>query len=183
MSQVYGFAPLSAADATRLILGSMPSKASIRTQQYYGHNRNAFWPIMRALFAWPAALDYPARCAALKAQRVAVWDVLKLCVRSSSLDSDIVESSIVCNDFEAFFTAHPRIQAVYFNGAKAEAVYRKYVVPQLGPAAAALPLQRLPSTSPAHASMGFEAKVARAARGATSVVVLRPRSCRRRRLP
>jgi len=49
-----GFPPLLGDQPRVLILGSMPSAASLHQQQYYGHLRNAFWPIMAALFDWPA---------------------------------------------------------------------------------------------------------------------------------
>ena len=47
---IEGFEPIISIDASILILGSMPSTTSINLQQYYGHPRNAFWPIMSALF-------------------------------------------------------------------------------------------------------------------------------------
>jgi hypoxanthine-DNA glycosylase len=90
---------------------------------------------------------------------VAVWDVLQACTRSSSLDSDIDDSSIVTNDFTAFFREHPEIRRVFFNGAKAESVYVKQVLPKLPPENAALTRRRLPSTSPANAGMSFQQKL------------------------
>lgn len=105
------------------------------------------------------AHSYKDRCSQLIEHQIAVWDVLKACTRSSSLDSDIVESSIVPNDFERFFETHTQIRAVYFNGAKAENTYMKYVVPELPDAMAGLGTARLPSTSPANASLSFEAKL------------------------
>ena len=79
------------------------------------------------------ALPYPARARALRSCGIALWDVLASCAREGSLDSAIDEASISANDFVAFYRAHPRITHVFFNGAKAEASYRKHVLPTLAP--------------------------------------------------
>ena len=157
--RVHSFDPLSAADARLLILGSMPGKASLRAGQYYAHPRNAYWQIIQALFGIAADLPYQQRCTRLVEQKIALWDVLKTCRRSTSLDSDIVESSIIANEFPVFFAAHPQIETVYFNGAMAEKSFERYVVPSLRGAAAVIPRVRLPSTSPANASMSFAQKL------------------------
>lgn len=144
-----------------LILGSMPGAVSLQAGEYYAHPRNAFWHIIEALFGISTGLPYVERCGLLLEHRIAVWDVLRACRRPGSLDSSIVESSIVPNDFQDFFAAHPGIEAVYFNGAKAESAYRKHVQPTLPARAAGLGLTRLPSTSAAHASLGFDDKLER----------------------
>jgi hypoxanthine-DNA glycosylase len=97
----------------------------------------------------------------LVARRVAVWDVLAAGERSGSLDSAIVEHSVVTNDFGAFFERHREVRLVCFNGTKAAELYRRRVLPKLDPRLAALATVRLPSTSPAHASMRFEQKLER----------------------
>ena len=139
------FAPLVAADARILILGNMPGVKSLVAQQYYAHPRNAFWRITGELFDFDPAAPYPARVAALTAAGVAVWDVLKHCRRIGSLDASVEPDSMVANDFDAFFAAHPAISHVYFNGAAAEKNYRRLVT-----AGESLRYTRLPSTSPAH---------------------------------
>lgn len=155
MAVVHSFEPLGDERATTLILGSMPGVVSLKVQQYYAHPQNAFWKIMGELFGAGPNLPYPERVQRLCDSRVAVWDVLELCTRDGSLDSAIVESSIVANDFEGFFRTHPGIDRVFFNGAKAEASYQRYVPPAEG-----VTYTRLPSTSPANASMRFEDKLA-----------------------
>jgi TDG/mug DNA glycosylase family protein len=154
---IHSFPPIAAPDATLLILGSMPGKASLLANQYYAHPRNAFWPIMGELFGAGPAMPYARRVRVLEHAGIAVWDVLASCTRGSSLDSDIDEDSIVANDFASFFRVHPRIQRVFFNGAKAEASFRRHVLPRL--AATTLRIKRLPSTSPANASLSHARKL------------------------
>ncbi len=157
MNAVEGFPPIEAPDARVLILGSIPSAESLRRGEYYGHPRNAFWPLMARLFWKGRELPYAQRCAALRAHRIALWDVLRACTRPGSLDGNIVGSSERANDFPAFFAAHPLIRAVFFNGAKAEQSFRRRVLPVLERPPTVL--IRLPSTSPAMASLRFEQKL------------------------
>jgi hypoxanthine-DNA glycosylase len=159
MTQVHSFAPISSGDAEVLILGSMPGKASLEANQYYAHPRNAFWKIIERAFGLDPGSCYTDRIKILTANQIALWDVLKTCSRTSSLDSDIVESSIIPNDFEAFFASHPGVRRVYFNGAMAEKSYRTHVLPTLVEMSR-LSYVRLPSTSPAHASLTIDAKIA-----------------------
>lgn len=154
---IRGFPPLSRPDARILILGSMPSRESLAQQRYYAHPRNGFWPIMSALFNLQDP-EYRRRADQLTRKGVAVWDVLKACFRAGSLDSAIDDRTIVINDFRGFYARHPAVARVYFNGAKAESVYLKHVLPELGEQAAAHGLLRLPSTSPAHAGMSLGQK-------------------------
>ncbi|MDT8319017.1 MAG: DNA-deoxyinosine glycosylase [Xanthomonadales bacterium] len=159
MSLARGFPPIARPGARILILGSMPGRESLARQQYYAHPRNAFWPIVNDLLQIEAS-DYRQRTRQLAARGVALWDVLKACFRIGSLDSAIDENRIVSNDFDAFFAEHPRIGHLFFNGAKAEALYVKHVRPKLPTQWAVLPATRLPSTSPAHASMSRADKTA-----------------------
>lgn len=153
----YSFPPIVGSKPEILILGSMPGVASLEAQQYYAHPRNAFWPIMADLFGFQSDWPYPKRCEHLAAAGVAVWDVLKACHRPGSLDQHIDPDTIEPNDFADFLTEHAGIRVVFFNGGKAEQVFRRYVLPDLAQAGT-LKLTRLPSTSPAHAALNFEQK-------------------------
>jgi hypoxanthine-DNA glycosylase len=160
--RVQSFKFIADAHASVLILGSMPGEASLRAQQYYAHPRNLFWPIMGELVGAAPQLAYAARIARLKASGIALWDVLESCAREGSLDAHIEAASLVPNDFAGFFRRHPRIARVCFNGAAAEAMFLRHVMPLLRADQPALALQtlRLPSTSPAHAAMSYEKKLA-----------------------
>ena len=160
MTRVHSFPPVTDTSVTKLILGSMPGKASLVANQYYAHPRNIFWPVMQTVMSVRSDLPYATRCKELTQNKVALWDVLKMCTRTGSLDSDIVESSIIPNDFESFLRVHSQIRAIYFNGAKAESIFVRHVVPNLSSVFAGIAMTRLPSTSPANASISLADKVA-----------------------
>ena len=159
MDRISSFPPLCGETPRILILGSMPGEASLHAGQYYAYPRNAFWPIIEALFGIAANTDYAQRCQALATHGVAVWDVLESCIRSGSLDAAIESSSIVPNDFLGFFERNPSINAIYFNGSMAEQSYRRYVLPELPEPFKGIECTRLPSTSPANASYSFDRKL------------------------
>jgi len=160
MSDLHSFLPVENFDCEVLILGSMPGRASLAQNQYYAHPRNYFWQFMEIIFSISRDSPYEERCESLVKKRIALWDVLQTCIRSSSLDSDIDESSIVANDFSEFFGKHRKISSIYFNGAKSDKLYNKHVLPFLPESFARIALTRLPSTSPANASISFERKLA-----------------------
>jgi TDG/mug DNA glycosylase family protein len=155
--RIRSFAPIAGRDARVLILGSMPGKKSLEARQYYAHRQNAFWRIVGDLFGVDPHAPYRKRMRALKSARIAVWDVLHSCTRTGSMDADIDGASEIANDFRAFFRQHRKISRVFFNGAKAEASFRRHVAKKLG----GVPVRsaRLPSTSPAHASVSYPRKL------------------------
>jgi TDG/mug DNA glycosylase family protein len=155
MSPIRSFEPVSGTDARILILGSMPGRRSLEQNQYYAHPSNAFWKIMGELVGAYPEMPYQERLAILRTAGIALWDVLDSCVRETSMDSDIRQES--ANDFSLFFARHPHITQVFFNGSKAEQCFRKFVQDKqtLPP----LTLQRLPSTSPAHAGLRYADKL------------------------
>jgi double-stranded uracil-DNA glycosylase len=156
-----GFPPIGDARARVLVLGSLPGRKSLEMHEYYAQPYNAFWRIMGELCGAEPKLPYAKRLAKLRAVGLAVWDVLAAGERAGSLDSAIVPSTIVVNDFGEFFARHRAIRAVCFNGNTAAGLYRRKVLPKLEPAWAALETRILPSTSPAYASLRFEQKLER----------------------
>lgn len=156
---VQSFPPLGNTRATRLVLGTMPGKASLLARQYYAHPRNAFWFIIEGLFGIPRQLPYGQRVRELSRTGLAVWDVLAACTRGTSLDSDIVPDSCVPNDFNDFLARHRRIHTIYFNGGPARALFERHVVPVLMPQHLAIGRVTLPSTSPTHARRSHAEKL------------------------
>ena len=155
------FAAIARRDAEKLVLGSLPGRKSLQKQQYYAHPQNAFWKLIAAIYGADGSLSYRRRVKLLTNNRIALWDVLAAAERPGSLDSSIVHASALANDFAAFFRAHPRIRHVYFNGRKAEQMYRRFALPKIGPEFSHLRYECLPSTSPAHAGMSFAKKLGR----------------------
>ena len=151
-----GFPPIAGPGARVLVLGTLPSQASLDAGQYYAHPQNAFWKIMAELA--DASGDYDARTTALVAAGIAVWDVLASSIRPGSMDADIDMTSAMPNDFQAFFSQHESLELVCFNGQKSEQLFKRFVEPTMKDTK--VRTARLPSTSPAYASMSFEQKLA-----------------------
>jgi len=167
-----------------MILGSMPGEASLAKTEYYAHPRNAFWPVLQAVFGGSIS-SYGDKCEILKSNKVAVWDVLIQCVRPGSLDANIRRDSVVCNDFAKYLREHPDVACIIFNGKAAEQLFKKHAVPKLQAeldihfsssgeiskqrqlekkdssenAARTIRLISLPSTSPAMASLTVDDKI------------------------
>jgi hypoxanthine-DNA glycosylase len=153
MPRICSFPPIEDARARVLILGSMPGKASLAAGQYYAHAQNLFWRILGEITGAGPDLPYGIRAQALKSSGIALWDVLASCAREGSLDSAIDDATTSANDFVSFYRDHPGIAQVFFNGAKAEACYRRHVRPLLADGFGPQQHTRLPSTSPANAAM------------------------------
>lgn len=157
------FAPIIGAVPEVLILGSMPSLISLDKLEYYAHPRNSFWWIMGMAFDFDDQVEYQIRCQRLIEKKIAVWDVLYDCERPGSLDSAIVKSSEIVNNFVRFFEQHTHVKKVIFNGAAAERIFTRYNAPlmnQLSTQKKSVQWFRCPSTSPAHASLTKQAKLA-----------------------
>lgn len=154
---VCSFAPVADPAARVLILGSMPGVASLRAQRYYAHPQNQFWTLLGELIGAGPALAYEERLRRLHAAGIALWDVFASCHRPGSLDSRIEQATAVPNDFAGFFARHRAVTHVFFNGATAEEAFRRRVSSRL--ALPALRYRRLPSTSPANASVCYARKL------------------------
>lgn len=148
-----GLAPVCAPDARLLILGSFPGERSLCEARYYAHPMNQFWPILGALLGEPLAeQSYERRLERLVARRIALWDTFGACRRKGSLDTAIRDPQR--NDFDALLASLPALGAVAFNGATSARAEPSF-------AARGLATFRMPSTSPAYASIGFAEKLVR----------------------
>ena len=144
-----GLAPVLDADVRILVLGSFPGAASLTAGQYYAHPRNQFWSLLAALTGEDmVTIPYPARLDLLRKHRIGLWDVFGECEREGSLDSSIRKP----NDFERLRRLCPELAVVGFNGQASG---------KFAPLFAAQGYRTvvLPSTSPAHAAMSFDAKL------------------------
>ena len=155
------FPPIADTHARILILGSLPGQVSLQRQQYYAQPQNAFWKIMGRLFDAGPERPYAERAQRLVLNGIALWDICASAQRPGSLDAAIVHSSVVPNDLAAFLAHHPGIGLIGFNGGKAADLFRRQVLPGLPAGLRAIRTATLPSTSPAHAAMPFEEKLAR----------------------
>ena len=131
-----------------LILGSFPSVKSREMAYFYGHPQNRYWRVLSALFEEPFPETKEERHAFLLRHHIAAWDVIASCTITGSADSSIRD--VVVNDLQPILNGAP-IRQIYVNGKKADALYRKYLFPQLGREAVCLP-----STSPANAAWNLE---------------------------
>ena len=147
-----GLPPVADPRTRLLLLGSFPGAASLAAQQYYGHARNHFWPILGALWQLDLrAMPYAQRLQLMLAQGLGLWDTYASCQRQGSLDSAIRQAQ--ANDLAGLAARLPQLCAVAHNGAESARSMRLS-------AALGHPVYRLPSTSPANASWSFERKLA-----------------------
>jgi hypoxanthine-DNA glycosylase len=100
------------------------------------------------VFGFDPHAPYDTRTTALRERGVAVWDVLKACRRIGSLDSAVQRDSMVPNDFATMLASHRTIRRILFNGAAAEANFRK-LVELAAVQHDSIIFARVPSTSPA----------------------------------
>jgi len=163
-----GLPPVLARHTRLVVLGSFPGVASLAAQQYYGHPRNHFWPLLGAIWQCDLlALPYAERLAEVKRRGLGIWDVYAACRREGSLDAAIEAAEV--NDFAQLRRRAPALEWVAHNGGESARALRQ--IEAMG-----LRAVRLPSSSPANASWSFERKLAawRAAFEAAGIAGPRP---------
>jgi hypoxanthine-DNA glycosylase len=176
MEIINSFDPIVRDDARILILGTLPSAASLKEGYNYGHPRNAFWYIIQSLLLnEPLDID-PSKLLPIEERKkllidnkIALWDSLHSAARpGSSLDSAIDLTTETPNDIPEFIRSHKQLRAVFFNGTKSESVFKRLVEPIMNSdvellaeiAERPVVFRRLPSTSPANAGISLKDKFA-----------------------
>ncbi|HTR06405.1 MAG TPA: DNA-deoxyinosine glycosylase [Paraburkholderia sp.] len=149
------FDPVVDARTRVLILGSLPGEVSLIHQQYYAHRQNKFWMLVGEVIERDlVGMDYPARLDTLLEHRIGLWDVVAEARRVGSLDSRIRDHA--SNDLIALVDTLPNLATIAFNGGTAARIGMK----ALGERGDQYRLLRLPSSSPAHASVPYAEKLA-----------------------
>ena len=158
MARVHSFEPIVGRDPRILILGSMPGVMSLQAVEYYANPRNVFWKIIGQLFELDTECSYRSRVQKISELPLVLWDTLRACHRSGSLDSSILKQQIEANDIAGLLQQHTGLQVIAFNGAASEKYFHQLVKQNL-PANSDLTLLKMPSTSPANAAMNFDQKL------------------------
>jgi hypoxanthine-DNA glycosylase len=151
-----GLPPLLGRETRVLILGSFPSVSSLQKQQYYAHPQNQFWKLIFNVISPSSPYKiyeacYKKRSDYLLQHGIGLWDVYAACERVGSLDSAIRHAQL--NDLASLKQRCPQLQAIAHNGGESHA-HAKHTL------ALGLPVYKLPSSSPAHASWSFARKLA-----------------------
>jgi hypoxanthine-DNA glycosylase len=143
------FDPISNADTTVLILGTVPGDKSLELGEYYGHSRNRFWKIISTITNNDLPLTYTDKKELLQKSKIGIWDVAHKANRKGSLDSAIKDE--VPNDLDNFINKHRNLKVIGFNGKKSQALFDKYFDKRSD-----LKYVSLPSTSPANTRIDFD---------------------------
>lgn len=142
------FDPVWNNESKILILGSFPSVKSREQMFFYGHPRNRFWTVISALLGVETPVTVDEKKAMLLNNHIALWDVIASCDIYGSADSSI--KNAVPNDI-GFIIENSKVGHIFTNGATADKLYKKYILPLTG-----IEAVRLSSTSPANAAKSID---------------------------
>lgn len=138
-------------NARVLILGSMPSVASLKASFYYAHPQNRFFKLLGA-FLNQELLTIEDRKKALAFTHIALFDVIKSCNREGSLDSAIHD--IEPNDITTFLKSYSDIKMIVTNGALSKKLFLRFNQSLITDSY--LRILHNPSTSPANAAYSLD---------------------------
>lgn len=120
-----GLAALECEDPRILILGSLPSDASIDANEYYANPKNFFWRVVSEITSVPRPFSYEAKRKMLACNHIALWDVYAFAERKGSLDSAIKGGEF--NDIASMVKQYPSITKIVFNGKKSLEAFARYL--------------------------------------------------------
>ncbi|MCM1130703.1 MAG: DNA-deoxyinosine glycosylase [Roseburia sp.] len=148
MKKVHPFSPVYNQWSHILILGSLPSIASVERGFYYMHPQNRFWKVLSKIYEEDAySMDIQGKTDFILKHHLALYDVVFFCDIKNSSDASI--ENVVCTDIEEILK-DSSIERILLNGNKAYTLFCK-AYPQLKDIA--LPL---PSTSSANARVSLD---------------------------
>ena len=140
-----GLGPVANRSSRILILGSFPGPTALRKREYYAHPQNRFWKTIANITGQDRApKEYKKRKALLASAGIGLWDVVASCERRGADDTNIKKEEP--NNIAGLLCKYTNIKAVYFNGKKAEKLFKKHIK-------VSIRTECLPSTSPANASI------------------------------
>ena len=146
--RITGLKPFISQESEILILGSMPSIASIKDGFYYAHPQNRMWKIIAELAGVDELKTIEERKSAALKFHLAFFDVIESCEREGSLDSNI--KAVKPNDINHLLLFYPKIKRVITNGNKAKNLFLTYNHN------CKAEIIHLPSTSPANAGFSLD---------------------------
>ena len=144
---VHNIAPVWDGNSRVLILGSFPSVKSREAEFFYAHPQNRFWHVLASVLDENVPESVDEKRAILLRHGIALWDVIASCEISGSSDSSIKHA--VPNDLSEIL-AKSNVTHIFTNGGTASRLYDKFLLPKTG-----IPALKLPSTSPANASVSL----------------------------
>ena len=113
-----------------IIMGTFPSIKS-RDFCYYNNPRNQFWSIIATICNNENVIkgSQKERYDCLYKNSIGLWDVIECCEfkEKSSLDSKIIEESIIYNNFSLLQKECPNLECIVFNSKKAQKFFEKYL--------------------------------------------------------
>lgn len=145
--ETHPFPPIYDEKSSILILGTFPSVKSRENEFYYGHPQNRFWKVLAAVFSDTLPKTTREKKTFLLKHKVALWDVIQSCDIIGSADNSIKKA--IPNNIPKLLQ-ETQIRKVFLNGQKAYHLYLQHFksIP--------IPIEVLPSTSPANAAWSME---------------------------
>ena len=137
----YGFPPLFDNNSKILVLGSFPSVKSREVSFYYGNKQNRFWKTLSEYYGMAADTVEDKKKLCLS-NAIALWAIVDSCRIVGSMDADIRDYTLV--DLDRVLSRAPIVK-ILCNGVKAYQLTRSCYN-------GALPVIKMPSTSPANVS-------------------------------